>query len=182
LRIARWFVACEADRRREIAHILTEVEGELVVTAPGGPIRIRARADRIEVRRDGGLCIIDYKTGAPPKVDHVRRGLSPQLAVEALIAETGGFGPGEGGLSEELAYWHLTGGEPAARTRAAAGNSAAPADLAAEARAGIARLLAHFDDATVPYGAVPRPEIAPAFDDYEHLARTAEWRGWGSIG
>ena len=42
---------------------MTEIRGTLVLDAPGGAFRIRARADRIEIGRDGRLGIVDYKTG-----------------------------------------------------------------------------------------------------------------------
>ena len=46
------------------------------------------------------------------------------------------------------------------------------------AREGLSRLIAHFDDPATPYLPVPRPEVAPIFGDYEHLARLGEW--WGT--
>ncbi len=51
---------------------------------------LTARADRLDVAGDGGLAIIDYKTGTPPSPKEVRS-LSPQLPLEALIARAGGF-------------------------------------------------------------------------------------------
>ena len=46
-----------------------------------------------------------------------------------------------------------------------------------EAATGVARLIAHFDDPTNPYLPIPRPDIAPSYSDYEHLARVGEWNG-----
>ena len=43
---------------------MTEIRGTLALDAPGGAFRIRARADRIEIGRDGRIGIVDYKTGA----------------------------------------------------------------------------------------------------------------------
>ena len=51
----------------------------------------------------------------------------------------------------------------------------APGALAAAALEGLARLVARFDDPATPYHAVPRPDRAPAFSDYAHLARVKEW-------
>jgi ATP-dependent helicase/nuclease subunit B len=51
-------------------------------------------------------------------------------------------------------------------------------EFLAHAREGLARLIAHFDDPATPYVPIPRPEIAPVFNDYEHLARVGEW--WGT--
>jgi ATP-dependent helicase/nuclease subunit B len=47
--------------------------------------------------------------------------------------------------------------------------------LVAEALQGLADLVARFDDAQTPYRAVPRPEKAPRYSDYAHLARVKEW-------
>jgi ATP-dependent helicase/nuclease subunit B len=176
LRIADWFLTQENRRRAEIDRVLTEVEGTLILDVPGGPVRIRARADRIEVARTGNLSIVDYKTGALPSTGHVELGLSPQLPIEALIAAAGGFGEVPTAENAEMLYWRLRGGEPAGEARKAAGACDLTSLLAA-AREGVERLVRHFDDPETAYIAVPRPEIAPDFDDYAHLARIAEWRG-----
>jgi ATP-dependent helicase/nuclease subunit B len=49
-------------------------------------------------------------------------------------------------------------------------------ELLMAARSGLERLLAHFDDPSSAYIAVPRPEIAPDYGHYDHLARAGEWR------
>ena len=36
-------------------------------------------------------------------------------------------------------------------------------------------VVARFDDPKTPYHAVPRPDRAPVFSDYAHLARIKEW-------
>ena len=59
---------------------------------PGGLFTLIGRADRIEQRRDGGLAILDYKTGTPPTQKDVDAGLAPQLLLEAAMAEAGAFG------------------------------------------------------------------------------------------
>ena len=103
-------------------------------------------------------------------------GLSPQLTIEALIAESGGFAAVPAAEAGLLLFLQLKGGDPVA------GSEHHPVGsdlrgLLAEARDGLARLVAHFDDPATAYVPVPRPEIAPAFGDYEHLARNGEWAG-----
>ena len=44
------------------------------------------------------------------------------------------------------------------------------------------RLIARFDDPRTPYRAVPRPERAPRYSDYVHLARVKEWSVTGEDG
>jgi ATP-dependent helicase/nuclease subunit B len=178
-RIAAWFCELERRRRERTARIVTEVRGAVELPAPGGSFRIRARADRIEVDPSGSLAIVDYKTGPLPRSGDVARGLSPQLTIEALIAEQGGFPALPASRSTLLLFWQLKGGDPlAGEERDMVGRDGDLQHFLAEAKAGLARLLAHFDDPETAYVPIPRPEIAPTFNDYEHLARVGEW--WGT--
>jgi ATP-dependent helicase/nuclease subunit B len=175
LRMAEWFVALEAERRQRLRLSLAECEGELAIEAPFAPFLIRAKADRIDYLAEGGLAIVDYKTGRVPEDDEVALGLAPQLPLEAAIAEAGGFAGVPPGRVEELMFWKLSGGAPAGEVSPAGGAAADPAALAASARSGLARLVAAFDDPATPYLARPRPAAAPRFSPYAHLARLQEW-------
>ena len=75
----------------------------------------------------------------------------------------------------ELAFWRLTGNDPAAEISPAGGKGADPAELARAARLGLERLVARYDDPAMPYRSLPRPERAGRYRDYDHLARVAEW-------
>ena len=97
--------------------IAAEASGTCELTRPGGRFRLTGRADRIERRRDGGLAILDYKTGTPPSQKDVDAGLAPQLLLEAAMLEAGAFGAALIGTAEELTYWHLTGGFHAGELR-----------------------------------------------------------------
>src|SRR6185312_2500347 len=90
LRIARWFVALERERRAGLAESRGELTGSLRIAARGGAFLLVGKADRIDRRRDGGLVIIDYKTGAVAKPAEVAGGFAPQLPLEAAIAAAGG--------------------------------------------------------------------------------------------
>ena len=171
-RIARWFIAHEAEARDGLRRVYAEAKGSLALAGPQGPFTVTAHADRIEELAAGGLAIVDYKTGVSPLVNQIEAGLSPQLPVEAVIAEAGGFADIGADTVRGLAYWHLSGGEPPARTKPVTMKEGA---AAAQARAGLERLIAAFDDPTVAYHAVPRPHFKPRFNDYEHLARFKEW-------
>ena len=81
--VAVWFCGQQRQRQEEIARLGTELEGSLSVDAGSGSYRIRARADRIEVRRDGGLAILDYKTGALPGCGGPRRPVARSSSIEA---------------------------------------------------------------------------------------------------
>ena len=175
-RIAAWFIATERERRALIRSIAAESEGTLRL-GPDGSFTIRARADRLEVRTSGGLGIADYKTGTIPSLAHIKAGLSPQLPLEAAIAEAGGF-PGLTGTIEALEHWPLKAGPKPAEIKPAAKQDELEA-LIATARDGVTRLFAVFADPETPFFAVPRPDIAPRYSPYEHLARIKEWRGAG---
>ena len=171
--ISAWFIVHERTRRDTIKLVAGEAAGTLDLDAPGGPFVLKARADRIDRLASGALAIIDYKTGQIPTKTEVDRGISPQLPLEALIAEAGGFADLEAAPVEELAYWRLMGGQTGGRERDAANGAAA--DTIAAARNGFARLIAAFDDAATPYLARPRPDAQPRFSDYDHLTRFLEW-------
>ena len=78
--------------RRPLVALITEASGTLELLRPGGRFRLTGRADRIERRHEGGLAILDYKTGTPPSQKEVDAGLAPQLLLEAAMAEAGAFG------------------------------------------------------------------------------------------
>ncbi|HXV24540.1 MAG TPA: double-strand break repair protein AddB [Alphaproteobacteria bacterium] len=174
-RIARWFLEQEQRRRADGARPLrTEVEGALTIAGPAGPFLLTATADRIDRLCDGGLAIVDYKTGLLPPRSEVAQGISPQLPLEAAMAEAGGFEGVPAGAVGELAFWRITGGrEPGEVCEIALGEEAG--QLAAEALKGLTQLIATFDDPATAYEPVPWPERAPRFSDYRHLARIDEW-------
>jgi len=174
-RIASWFVENEINRRLIVAATWAEIGGRMVIQAPGGPFALSAKADRIDRLKDGGLVIIDYKTGKPPSDPSVQEGSAPQLPLEAAIARAGGFPDIPACTSiAAIEYWHLTGGGRTGGTCKVAAK--VPADnLAQDAAGALARLVAAFDDPATAYEALPRPHLAPRYSDYAHLARVREW-------
>lgn len=180
-RIAGWVAQTEARRRDadRIEMIAAEVSGALKLQRPGGDFLLTGRADRLERWRDGGIAILDYKTGAPPTQADVDKGLAPQLLLEAVMAAEGAFGEAMTGKAVELAYWHLTGGfESGAARSLFRGNVADIAQATAAARDSLCRLIDAFD-AGRPYISHPHPDMAPRFSDYAQLARVAEWSAAG---
>lgn len=172
LRIARWFVALEAERRARLAGSASEIGGSLSIDRADGSFELRAVADRIDRLAAGGYEIIDYKTGASPPQTEVDLGFAPQLALEAAILRAGGFDDLPAGPVHGLSYWRLGGGRPPGEEKPLKGD---PEALAEMALAGLRALVAAFDDPATPYEATPRPAWAPRFNDYAHLARIQEW-------
>ncbi|HYD66657.1 double-strand break repair protein AddB [Azospirillum sp.] len=179
-RIAAWFVALERERRHTVKPLATEVTGTLELQGPAGPFTLTATADRIDRdAKENGLVIIDYKTGTPPSAREIELGFAPQLPLEAAIAEAGGFPDVTAGAVSGLAFWRLSGGDPAGEEKPVKGDVAT---LAAEARAGLEELIRAFDDPATPYRSCPRPAMAPRYTDYAHLARVQEWSAGGGGG
>ena len=176
LRIAAWVAQRERERRAAQPRLIRgEVKGEWSLPVPGGFLLV-GRADRIELRADGALSILDYKTGLPPSDKDVEAGFRPQLPLEAAMAEAGAFGPDLTGTTAELIYWHLTGGfVPAEERTILRADAARIAASVATARERLAALVAAFDDPAKPYLSQPHPGHAPRFSDYAQLARVAEW-------
>lgn len=171
-RIAAWFIALERDRRAGgIQPLATEARGSLMVEAAYKPFEVIAKADRIDRLPDGSIALIDYKTGMPPRAKEVELGFAPQLPLETAIALGSGFGFRAEAV-EQLAFWRLTGGEPAGQVVAL---KLDPGQLAAEAVEGLRQLIDLFDQPSTPYRSQPRPGMAPRYSDYLHLARVAEW-------
>jgi len=181
-RIADWVAETEIERRslRTPAAINPEAGGGLDIQRPGGPFRLAGRADRIERYPGGTLAILDYKTGRPPTQKDVDAGLAPQLVLEAAMAALSGFGADWMGETQELVYWHLTGGVPAGSVyplfRKAPGTIPA---AAADALERLGALVDGFDQAEKPYLSRPNPDTASRFAEYDQLARVAEWSSAG---
>ncbi len=173
-RIARWFLATESERRESdgLVRSETEIRGALTLDGPAGPFRLTATADRIDLVQGGGYAILDYKTGQPPSGKELDSGYAPQLPLEAAMAMEGAFPDLAPAAVVELAFWRLTGGDPPGEIKAP---SVDIGQVALAAQDGLKRLIEAFDDPERPYTALPRPERAPRFNDFAHLARVAEW-------
>ena len=170
-RIVRWLVGEERSYRRGLEESLSERRGSLLLSAPGGPFTLTAKADRIDRLKEGGFAIIDYKTGLLPSKREIAAGFAPQLPLEGAILRAGGF-EGLKGAPSALEYWRLGQGERAGeRVRIDDGN---PAVLIDDSLHRLERLIARFDDPSTPYLAVPWVRRAPRYSDYRHLERVEE--------
>jgi ATP-dependent helicase/nuclease subunit B len=177
-RIAAWVAETERRRRDnfQLAAVSTETSGFVDIQRTGRRFRLTARADRIELRTDGSLAILDYKTGLVPSQKAVAEGLAPQLTLEAAMAEAGGFGPELRAATAELAYWQLTGGfEPGKATALFKGKDSELLTAIDRAIRGLESLIDQYDEPDRCYFAHPNPSWMPRFSDHAQLARVAEW-------
>ncbi|MCW8834950.1 MAG: double-strand break repair protein AddB [Rhodospirillales bacterium] len=174
-RIAQWFIAYETARRKTgVMPLVMEADGALTFDAPAGPFTLTARADRLDRLPDGGLCVVDYKTGAPPSWKQVESGFSPQLTLEAAMLAGGAFADAgvPAGVASALLYLQLSGGRvPGKASEKADGVH----EMAAEALDGLRRRVAEFDDPATPYLSRIKPAFTNRPGDYDHLARVREW-------
>lgn len=171
-RIGAAVIRVEAEDREGLEHSAAEVKGSLEIRRPGGVLRLEARADRVDVLQGGEtLRIVDFKTGTLPGATEVANGSAPQLPLEALIAERGGF-PGLQGQVTALEYWRLQGGiEEGKRQPLKPETIGRLVDRAEQA---LETLADRFLFGTAPFTAQPHPRRRAA-SEYQHLARAAEW-------
>ncbi len=167
-RIAGWVANKETQRRAKLNEIFCELEGEIALNG----LTLSARADRIERLSEGGIAILDYKTGMPPSDKDIARGLAPQLPLEAAMAARGAFAGIGAARAEALLFWRLSGGQEIGTEQVVKGT---PAELADQAIEGLRALIEAFDDPAIRYNAVPNAGRQPRFNDYAHLERLQEW-------
>lgn len=84
-------------------------EPSLVLETEAGPVRLHGYIDRVDISAEGGLRVMDYKTGgAAITAAHLREGRRLQLPIYALAAQKAlGLGTVTHGF-----YWHIQKAEP----------------------------------------------------------------------
>jgi ATP-dependent helicase/nuclease subunit B len=176
VRIARWFVDWEQERRETIAAAHAEIRGQIEIPLGEHTFRLSARADRIERRADGRYAVLDYKTGQARTEKQVRTGLAPQLTLEAAILRRGGFpGIAKGALIVELAYVVVKGGDPAGESCPIDFKEGTPDSQAETALSRLTGVARRFADCETPYRSLVHPMWRTQYGDYDHLARVKEW-------
>jgi len=77
------------------------------------------------------------------------------------------------GKTRTLAYWKLTGGNPAGEVIEL--SNIEEKNLTENIKTNLTNLINVFDDPKTPYYAIPILDNAPAYNDYEYLERVKEW-------
>jgi ATP-dependent helicase/nuclease subunit B len=175
--MAKWIVDWEARRYAEIDVRHAEIGGKLELAAPAGPFVLRGRADRIDLRHDGRVEVLDFKTGTPPSARQVLLGFAPQLGLEAAMVRGGAFGEPFAGRSLARLFWvalnSVERGEP---IRNAVEEGMTADQVAEVALARFTALIAAFDQPARAYVSRARPMFETRYEsDYDHLARVREW-------
>ena len=173
------WIALTVAEQNEAGRRVLSAEGQGMIEIAG--VRLKGRYDRIDRLPDGGLAIIDYKTGKAPSAAAVREGYSQQLGLLGVIAERGEFGE-VSGTATAFEYWSLT------RKGEAFGTLQSPVDpngardriVTAEFTAIAARNFAaaagRWLTGDEPFTAKLHPDHAP-YGEYDQLMRLDEWYG-----
>ena len=107
-RLAKWFTKKQMERKDHILKSFTEISGQFQIT---DHFTLTAKADRIDLLKNNTTTIIDYKTGSLPSKKEIFAGYAPQLPLEALLLEKGGFKDLGTMDVSELLYWQLGSGK-----------------------------------------------------------------------
>ena len=173
-----WLAGKLAEQRAAGRRVLAvEQRGEAEIAG----VRLSGRFDRIDRLAEGGLAIVDYKTGKAPSVRAVAAGYSLQLGLLGAIAEAGGF-KGLKGRAEAFEYWSLAkhgdrfGGVSVPVDPAGKGGRIVTGDFVALAVANFATEAGLYLTGGEPFTAKLHPEYAP-YADYDQLMRRDEWYG-----
>jgi ATP-dependent helicase/nuclease subunit B len=173
-RIASWIIDREIDNIEQNS-LYAEVRGKKIFHLKQGDFTLTAKADRLEISSQQNIAILDYKTGNIPSLSAIEKGISPQMALEALIAADAGFSAQDPAICykiTKLVYIYLSGGEiPAEESEITIDID----QLIEEARVGVESLITVFSDQNTPYHASPLSDRILRYNDYEHLARNKEW-------
>lgn len=186
IKIAYWVFHHEQKRRNssELPQLYLEKEGHYCFELQEGLFfTVRGIADRINLNIDGNIEIFDYKTGAMPSVESVKRGKAPQLPLEAALVSYGGFGKtlAEYNIAHYY-YWQLKGGIEEGKEVKIDNILSKDLMLSEQHWQALQKLILAYYDEKQPYLSRPRPYLmkeylstVPRFGDYKHLARVLEW-------
>jgi ATP-dependent helicase/nuclease subunit B len=175
MEIAHDFIEWEAMRTKDIVRSHCEIRGRIEIGTTG--FILRGRADRIDVYRDGTIAILDYKTGTNPTKNQART-LSPQLALEGMMAKLGAFEPvAPATRLADLAYVRLRQGNFLAVDHLGEGRNAPDVETLAQTMwQRLGEMVLAYQNPEQGYISRYAPfRESDVSGDYDHLARVREW-------
>jgi ATP-dependent helicase/nuclease subunit B len=174
-RMAAKFILMGAAMRGNTISTLTEISGRYECDIGDTKHLLTARADRIDILANGGLRIIDYKSGRVPTIKQVQSGFAPQLSLEALIATEGKFNGVNSNTLDDVMFIAVGGGKDGVKITSLATSTNLAVEIA-KAKAGLVKLLTDYQNPDTAY--LPRHNMQNDDDvsDYDHLSRKLEWQ------
>ena len=172
LEAIKWVAGLEATNQAEDRRPLkAEVWGEAGLAG----VTLYGKADRIDRLTDGGLAIVDYKTGKAPAQKAVDAGFALQLGLLGLIARTGGF-EGVAGTPALHEYWSLAKGKDGFGKVSAPDKKIGADEFLERAERQFIAAAAKYLTGNKAFTAKLDPAFAP-YEDYDQLMRLEEWYG-----
>ena len=179
-RAARQFLDYERRRDPDILERHAETRGEWVFPALDN-FTLVGKADRLDIRRDGTLEIIDFKTGGVPQPKDMKDFDAPQLLLEAAMARAGVFPGITPRDSSALTYIKIGLGPAAFQVKSFKLRGGMTLMQAVDEI--VRRMQGHVDAFLLHDGLPMTARIRPRIEtgrksypgDYDHLARTDEW-------
>lgn len=176
--MARAFLRFERDRQPQLIQSFTEVPARFPLTPT---LSVTGIADRIDLRADGKVDLVDYKTGSSPTPAQARALLDPQLPLEAAAMAAGAFWGVPAGAVDDLLYVRL---KPGARFKTETVNNeksrskepVSAGELGARATGELVRFVETLARGEQGFMSRLIPESDRSYGgEYDHLARVAEW-------
>ena len=167
-----WIADLErANREQRRRPLAAEVTGKAEIAG----VTVEGRVDRIDQLADGGIAIIDYKTGKPPSKKALENGFALQLGLLGLIARAGGFDdvPAK---PEAFEYWSLIKDRDHFGKCVKADKDVGPGQFLADTERAFAEAAADYLTGTKPFTVKLNPAYAP-YTEYDQLMRLEEWYG-----
>lgn len=175
---AEFIMQEQINRATYIKHSYVETTGNIQFSLCDGTLfTLTAKADRIDIMKNGTAEIIDYKTGILPSYKAIKAGYAPQLPLEGLILQQDGFQDIKGHPTDiSLYFWKISG-----KGNGGEINEVIPArqekaynTLINDSFNGLKNVINAYQNDTKSYEAYPDPKYV-IHDDYAQLARVKEW-------
>ncbi len=170
------WIAQETLEMREAGREIISAESWGSIILAG--VELSGRADRIDRDADGGLVIIDYKSGQPPTAKSVKAGFKIQLGLIGAMAEAGVI-KDVSGTARGFEYWSLAKNKQKGFgfiNKPATEKNGMLADFVLDALRFGREAVENWIIGDAPFTAKLHPEHAP-YDDYNQLMRLSEWYG-----
>ncbi len=165
------FIRIELERLENLKNIFCERKGSIELEIGGEVFNINCKADRIEITNDNKFIIADYKTGEIPKAIELTNLKKPQLLVESIILEEGGFDDALEQSKKEktvsqILYYKIAKSKDAPKTLEHTPDIEATLNE-------LKNLLHDYINSEKPFLISPREELKTKFDDFWHLQRSS---------